>query len=155
MSDVVLVTISDGVADVRLNRPEVINAFNDELFEVLIEVGQALRADAGLRSVVLSGGGRGFCAGMDKSRFAAQTSGGPLLRANSDGDPNRWGDLGGEGLLLARGQKAVWIWQLIEVPVIAAIHGAAVGRDCSWPWAPICAMRRVLRNSRSVRSIGA
>jgi enoyl-CoA hydratase/carnithine racemase len=127
MTDVVSVVVEDGVADVRLNRPEVLNAFNDEMFEGLIEVGQALRADAGLRVVVLSGEGRAFCAGLDKSKFAAQTSGTPLLKGTSDGDPNRWGDLGVEGLRLARGQKAVWIWKLIEVPVIAAIHGAAVG----------------------------
>jgi enoyl-CoA hydratase/carnithine racemase len=127
MSDVVSVVVADGVADVRLNRPEVLNAFNDDLFEGIIEVGQALRADAGLRAVVISGEGRAFCAGLDKSKFAAQTSGAPLLQGTSDGDPNRWGDLGVEGLRLARGQKAVWIWRLIEVPVIAAIHGAAVG----------------------------
>jgi enoyl-CoA hydratase/carnithine racemase len=127
MSEVVSVEISDGVADVRLNRPEVLNAFNDDLFEGLIEVGQALRSDDGLRAVVLSGEGRGFCAGLDKSSFAAQTSGTALIPMGSDGDPNRWGDLGVEGLRLGRGQKAVWVWRLIEVPVIAAIHGAAVG----------------------------
>jgi enoyl-CoA hydratase/carnithine racemase len=127
MSDVVLVEVTDGVADVRLNRPEAMNAFNDDLFEGLIEVGQALRSEAGLRAVVMSGEGRGFCAGLDKSKFAGQTTGASLLSANSDGDPSRTGDLGVEGLLLARGQKAVWVWRLIEVPVIAAIHGAAVG----------------------------
>lgn len=127
MSDVVSVTITGGVADVRLNRPEAMNAFNDDLFEGLIEVGQSLRAEPGLRAVVLSGEGRGFCAGLDKSSFAGQTSGAALLPATSDGDPNRWGDLGVAGLLLGRGQKAVWVWRLIEVPVIAAIHGAAVG----------------------------
>jgi len=127
MSDVVSVTIADGIADVRLNRPEAMNAFNDDLFEGLIEVGQALRSDRGLWAVILSGEGRGFCAGLDKSSFAAQTSGTALISASSDGDPNRWGDLGVEGLLLGRGQKAVWVWRLIEVPVIAAIHGAAVG----------------------------
>lgn len=127
MTNVVSVTISDAVADVRLNRPEAMNAFNDDLFEGLIEVGQALRSDRGVRAVILSGEGRGFCAGLDKSSFAAQTSGAALLPVNSDGDPDRWGDLGVEGLLLGRGQKAVWVWRRIEVPVIAAIHGAAVG----------------------------
>jgi enoyl-CoA hydratase/carnithine racemase len=39
MSDVVSVVVADGVADVRLNRPEVLNAFNDDLFEGIIEVG--------------------------------------------------------------------------------------------------------------------
>src|SRR5271170_7692771 len=88
MSDVVSVTIADGIADVRLNRPEAMNAFNDDLFEDLIEVGQALRSDRGLRAVILSGEGRGFCAGLDKSSFAAQASGAALIPASSDGDPN-------------------------------------------------------------------
>jgi enoyl-CoA hydratase/carnithine racemase len=127
VADVVRLTVADGVADVRLNRPEAMNAFNDDLFEGLIEVGQVLRSGTGLRAVVLSGEGRGFCAGLDKSSFAAQTSGAALISTGTDGDPDRWGDLGVEGLLLGRGQKAVWVWRLIEVPVIAAIHGAAVG----------------------------
>jgi enoyl-CoA hydratase/carnithine racemase len=127
MSDVVTVDIVGGVADVRLNRPEVMNALNDDLFAALIDVGQSLRAEPTLRAVVLSGEGRGFCGGLDKSSFAAQTSGAALVPATSDGDPQRWGDLGVEGLLLGRGQKAVWVWRLVEVPVIAAIHGAAVG----------------------------
>ena len=55
MSDVVSVVIADGVADVRLSRPDVLNAFDDDLFEGLIEVGEALRADASVRAVVLSG----------------------------------------------------------------------------------------------------
>jgi len=127
MSDVALVEVIDGVADVRLNRPHVMNAFNDDMFEALIGVGQSLRARTGLRAVVLSGEGRGFCAGLDKASFAAQTSGTSLVPHTTDGDPNRRGDLGVEGLFLGRGQKAVWVWRLIEVPVIAAIHGAAVG----------------------------
>ncbi|WP_234825530.1 MULTISPECIES: crotonase/enoyl-CoA hydratase family protein [Mycolicibacter] len=123
----VLVDVADGVADVRLNRPEVMNAFNDELFEALIEAGQSLRSRPDLRAVVLSGEGRGFCAGLDRTSFAGQKSGGSLIPADADGDPQRWGDLGVEGLLLGRGQKAVWVWRLIEVPVIAAVHGAAIG----------------------------
>jgi enoyl-CoA hydratase/carnithine racemase len=47
--------------------------------------------------------------------------------ADVDGDPGRSGDLGVDGLLLGRGQKAVWVWRLIPVPVIASLHGAAVG----------------------------
>jgi enoyl-CoA hydratase/carnithine racemase len=115
MPGAVRVEVIDGIADVRLNRPEAMNAFNDDLFEGLIEVGQALRSTPYLRAVVLSGEGRGFCAGLDKSSFAAQTSGAALVPGTSDGDPNRWGDLGVEGLRLGRGQKAVWVWRLIEV----------------------------------------
>ena len=55
MSDVALVEVTDGNADVRLNRGHAMNAFNDDMFEALIEVGQSLRAETGLRAVVLSG----------------------------------------------------------------------------------------------------
>jgi enoyl-CoA hydratase/carnithine racemase len=127
MSDAVLVDIIDGIADVRLNRPEAMNALNDDLFAALIDTGQWLRSEPGLRAVVLSGEGRGFCAGLDTSSFSGQTSGARLVPADVDGDPNRSGDLGVDGLLLGRGQKAVWVWRLIPVPVIAALHGAAVG----------------------------
>jgi enoyl-CoA hydratase/carnithine racemase len=127
VSDAVLVDIKDGVADVRLNRPDAMNALNDDLFAALIETGQSLRCEPGLRAVVLSGQGRGFCAGLDTSSFAGQASGARLVPADVDGDPNRSGDLGVDGLLVGRGQKAVWVWRLIPVPVIAALHGAAVG----------------------------
>ncbi len=126
MSDVALVEVTDGVADVRLNRPHVLNAFNDDMFEALIDVGQSLCTKPGLRAVVLSGAGRGFCAGLDKANFVAQSSGTSLI-PHTDHDPNRHAGLEVEGLPLGRGQKAVWVWRLIEVPVIAAIHGAAVG----------------------------
>jgi enoyl-CoA hydratase/carnithine racemase len=63
MPDVVLVEVTDGVADVRLNRPRAMNVFNDDMFEALIDLGQSLCAETGLRAVVLSGKGRGFCAG--------------------------------------------------------------------------------------------
>jgi Enoyl-CoA hydratase/isomerase len=103
VSDAVLVDITDGVADVRLNRPEAMNALNDDLFAALIDTGQLLRSEPGLRAVVLSGEGRGFCAGLDTSSFAGQTSGARLVPADVDGDPDRSGDLGVDGL---RGQAA-------------------------------------------------
>jgi enoyl-CoA hydratase/carnithine racemase len=77
--------------------------------------------------VVLSGEGRAFCAGLDTSSFARQSAGAALVPDDVDGDPGRSGDLGVEGLLLGRGQKAAWVWRLVPVPVIAALHGAAVG----------------------------
>ncbi|MCU1344535.1 MAG: h16, partial [Acidimicrobiia bacterium] len=62
-----LVTCSlvDGVADVRLNRPEKRNALSDELFEALATQVIELGSMAGLRAVVLSGNGAAFCAGLD------------------------------------------------------------------------------------------
>jgi methylglutaconyl-CoA hydratase len=53
------------VARVALNRPDVRNAFNDQMLEDLLEVFAAIRHDPGLRVVVLTGEGQSFCAGAD------------------------------------------------------------------------------------------
>ena len=63
---------SDGVAQVRLTRPEKMNALDPEMFARIIEAGQALHEMKGLRAVVLSGEGRAFCAGLDLSNFGKQ-----------------------------------------------------------------------------------
>ena len=55
----------------RLNRPEKMNALDRPMFEALVETGRALAADRALRAVVLSGEGRGFCAGLDFASFMA------------------------------------------------------------------------------------
>jgi enoyl-CoA hydratase/carnithine racemase len=65
----VLVTIDGGVADVRLNRPEKLNALDTAMFRALVEAGEHLKAEPAVRAVVLSGEGRGFCAGLDFTGF--------------------------------------------------------------------------------------
>src|SRR5881275_2022585 len=71
MSDRVAVSISHGVADVRLNRPDKLNALDQAMFSALVEVGESLKSDRSVRAVVLSGEGRGFCAGLDFGSFMA------------------------------------------------------------------------------------
>ncbi|MEC8349549.1 MAG: enoyl-CoA hydratase-related protein, partial [Pseudomonadota bacterium] len=66
----VTIDINDGVADVRLNRPEKYNALSQSMFKAIIDAGEQLRDDKSLRAVVLSGNGRGFCAGLDMDSFA-------------------------------------------------------------------------------------
>jgi enoyl-CoA hydratase/carnithine racemase len=61
----VTVTLADGVADVRLNRPEKRNALDPAMFEALVAAGERLKTQPGLRAVVLSGEGPDFCAGLD------------------------------------------------------------------------------------------
>ena len=56
----VTIDINDGVADVRLNRPEKYNALSQSMFKAIIDAGEQLRDDKSLRAVVLSGNGRGF-----------------------------------------------------------------------------------------------
>ena len=64
MSELVTIEISEGIADVRLNRPDKYNALSPQMFSAIIEAGETLAADDSLRVVVLSGNGRGFCAGL-------------------------------------------------------------------------------------------
>jgi len=116
MSDRVTVSIEDGVADVRLNRAEKLNALDIAMFEALVETGRSLAADRSLRAVVLSGEGRAFCAGLDVASFLGGGGGRTRnLFERSDESPAN----------LA--QRAAWIWTEVPVPVIAAVHGVAFG----------------------------
>ncbi len=119
----------EGVADVRLNRAEKMNALDQAMFRGLCEVGEELRHRKDLRAVVLSGEGRSFCAGLDLGSFQAMAgeggAAGVLPLGGSPDDPSRLADR-----ITHQGQQAAWIWQEIPVPVIAAVHGVALGGGC-------------------------
>src|SRR5947199_7253893 len=123
MDDRVSVSISDGVADVRLVRANKMNALDAAMFDALVAASDRLAREKALRAVVLSGEGRAFCAGLDMGRFAAM----------SDNGGN--GIAGGEKRDLSVrthgqanfAQQAVWGWRQLPVPVIAAVHGVAFG----------------------------
>ena len=120
MNDRVTVEITHGVADVRLTRADKMNALDDAMFEALIETGERLKTEKGVRAVVLSGEGRAFCAGLDMGNFAKMASG---ERRGGTGlvDTPRWPSGAN------RAQQAVLVWREIPVPVIAAVHGVAFG----------------------------
>jgi enoyl-CoA hydratase/carnithine racemase len=118
MSDRVTVAIEQGVADVRLNRADKMNALDAEMFQALTETGTELASNRGLRAVVLSGEGRGFCAGLDVGSFGAMASGGkqgPNLLQRPD------------GRIATNAQLAAHVWSELPVPVIAAVHGVCFG----------------------------
>src|SRR5205807_7557710 len=71
MEERVSISITDGVADVRLVRADKMNALDAAMFEALVAATARLAIEKGLRAVVLSGEGRAFCAGLDMGRFAA------------------------------------------------------------------------------------
>jgi enoyl-CoA hydratase/carnithine racemase len=75
MSDRVLISITDGVADVVFNRADKRNALDNAMFTAIAEAGEQLKSEAGLRAVVLSGDGASFCAGLDFSSFQAMAGG--------------------------------------------------------------------------------
>ena len=114
-------TISDGIAEVILDRPKKMNALDPAMFEELIRTGQKLRKNPAVRAVVLAGSGSVFCAGLDFEIFAAMKTAQDLDALL--GPPMYSGD----GPARARGQQAAYIWTEIEAPVIAAVHGAAFG----------------------------
>ncbi len=118
MSDRILCTIQNGVADVRMNRPDKMNALDGALFGALVETGEALKADPSVRAVVLSGEGRAFCAGLDFGMFQAMAGDG---QGNAPAVARRGGEITNPG------QQAAYVWQEIPAPVIAAVHGVALG----------------------------
>jgi enoyl-CoA hydratase/carnithine racemase len=123
MEDRVSISISDGVADVRLVRADKMNALDAAMFEALVAATDRLAHEKGLRAVVLSGEGRAFCAGLDMSRFAAmKESGGSGLASGEKRDLS----VRTHGLANFP-QQAVWGWRQLPVPVIAAIQGVAFG----------------------------
>ncbi|KAA9159627.1 crotonase/enoyl-CoA hydratase family protein [Amycolatopsis acidicola] len=115
----VSLTIEDGVADVRLSRPEKRNALDPGMFAGLIETGERLKNEPGVRAVVLSGEGPDFCAGLDFGSFRAI--------ASNETRPALEPDQVAEGPAKATGQRAAYVWAEIPAPVIAAIRGHALG----------------------------
>ena len=126
-NDRVAVTIEGGVADVRLNRPDKINALDTAMFAGIVEAGEQLKADPSVRAVVLSGEGRGFCAGLDFSSFQAMAGGGREAGGGGGGERPQRQITDVEGRITHLGQQAAYVWQELEVPVIAAVHGVALG----------------------------
>ena len=76
MEQRVSISISDGIADVRLVRGDKMNALDAAMFDALVAATERLSREKAVRAVVLSGEGRAFCAGLDMGRFAAMKEAG-------------------------------------------------------------------------------
>ncbi|HEX7775084.1 MAG TPA: crotonase/enoyl-CoA hydratase family protein [Parvibaculum sp.] len=124
MEERIKTTITDGVADVRLVRGDKMNALDEQMFMALIETGDRLKADKSVRSVVISGEGRAFCAGLDMSNFGRMAGADGAKRDESAVTGRLAQRTHGEA---NRAQYAVLVWRQIPVPVIAAVHGVAFG----------------------------
>ena len=113
MSDRVTTIVEGGIADVRLSRPDKMNALDPAMFEAIGAAIDALADRADVRCVVLSGEGKAFCAGLD---MASMAGGGSGLSRHDRND---------QGAILP--QHVSWGWRNLPMPVVAAIHGVAFG----------------------------
>lgn len=146
-SEVVLVEQRDDIAIITLNRPDRLNAISyamlDELAERMVEADQ----DPYIRCVVLTGAGKGFCAGLD------------LVDVSKRGTGNRFSKKRPKQLFNIRNSPVTVMWNM-DTPVICALNGAAAGygmdvallcdiRICgeSGKLAPVTAKRNVVPES--------
>ena len=120
--DRVAITVVDGVADVRMIRVDKRNALDNDMFLGLAEAGEWLKSASGARVAVLSGDGASFCAGLDLGTMT-QLAGGGEGGERRNGNPGEMQ----EGRITHLGQQVCWVWQEVPVPVIAAVHGHALG----------------------------
>ena len=110
MAERTILYSKDGpIARVVLNRPRVINAYNLQMRDELVEALEALRDDPDVRVAILSGAGeRGFCAGADLTEFGTAPSQAVARRV-------RW-------------ERDVWgLFLEVAKPLIAAVHGNVIG----------------------------
>ena len=112
MSEPVLQSWSDGVLEITLNRPDRLNAFNEEMHLALAASLDLARDDARCRAVLLTGSGRGFCAGQDLSARDPDKMSGPL-------------DLG--DTLIRFYNPLIRRIRSLEKPIVCAVNGVAAG----------------------------
>ncbi len=112
MSDRVHISISHGIADVRMTRADKRNALDGAMFLALAEAGEQLKTERGVRAVVLSGEGSSFCAGLDFSSFQSMAGGGA-----AGGGDNGGGNPGSmqEGRITHLGQQAFLAHHLVAL----------------------------------------
>lgn len=134
-SETVLATVADGVLTLILNRPERLNAFNEDMHLALRAHLQRAQSDPSIRSLLLTGAGRGFCAGQDLA----------------DRDPRRGGpapDLG--HTLETLYNPTLRLIRSLEKPVICAVNGVAAGAGANIALA--CDMVFAARSARFIQS---
>ena len=114
----VLYAAKDRVATITLNRPDKLNAYTAVMSGELREAFAKAEADESVRAIVLTGAGRGFCAGADMARLSSAAAGKTNLKNE--------GDWPTEGLAANFAQRCSYILG-VKKPIIAGINGAVAG----------------------------
>jgi enoyl-CoA hydratase/carnithine racemase len=114
----VLYEVRDRVATITLNRPDKLNAWTPTMAEELRAAFMRAQGDDNVRAIVLTGAGRGFCAGADMSGLAARASGQGVMQPRHDAPT--------EGLAANFAQRLSYMLAL-KKPIIAAVNGPAAG----------------------------
>lgn len=119
MSNTVLMAVAHGVATITLNRPERLNSFNLEMHAALAAAFDAAVADDGCRAIIITGAGRGFCAGQDLSDSAVAPREGAQRRDLGDSLEQRYNPL---------------VRRLRSSPkaVLVAVNGVAAGAGANF-----------------------
>jgi 2-(1,2-epoxy-1,2-dihydrophenyl)acetyl-CoA isomerase len=113
----ILYEVADGVATISLNRPDVLNAFNDQMIAETTAALKAAERDDGVRCIVLTGAGRAFSSGQDLDDVKA--------RLHNPDAPTI-------GEHLRHGYNPLILkMRTLEKPIIGAINGVAAGAGCS------------------------
>lgn len=114
--ETILFEIAGGVATLALNRPDRLNAFTATMHEELREALRQLRSDTSVRCLVVTGNGRGFCAGQDLTERVRKDGAAPFdLSATLEKNYN----------------PLVKTLRELPFPVIGAVNGVAQARDAT------------------------
>jgi 2-(1,2-epoxy-1,2-dihydrophenyl)acetyl-CoA isomerase len=133
MTQDLLEATKDGVAILTLNRPDRLNAMSGEMLDAMLEALPRLADDPAVGAIVLTGAGRGFCAGGDvKAMAEGREFGGTTLEEKAQA-------------LRARMEVSRWLHELPK-PTIAMVRGAAAGAGLSLALA--CDLRVASENAR-------
>jgi len=109
------------IARITLNRPDVLNAIDDDLPVELADCVAQANADSGVHVIILAGAGRAFCAGYDLAYYAEQDSGG----GNAMTQDMPWDPMKDYAFMMRNTDLFMSLWRSHR-PVIAKVHGFAV-----------------------------
>ena len=127
-----LIQQEEAVVTITMNRPEVLNAFNDLLLQELTEAVEEAAQDETVRCVVLTGAGRAFGSGQDLSAFASHSGDGSVSKH------------------LKKYHRLIIALRSMSKPTVAAVRGVAAGISCNVALA--CDLRIAADNARFIEA---